>query len=97
MRQDNGLQVDNQVFVGRKNIVVGKLHLAVEVFATAFGVELYNIVRRNSFRFMLMMVPYAMHTIRSSIAETAPHVMVFSAIVELHVPSCRDEQHHKGH
>ena len=46
---------------------------------------------------MLMMVPYAMHTIRSSIAETAPHVMVFSAIVELHVPSCRDEQHHKGH
>jgi hypothetical protein len=44
-----------------------------------------------------MMVPYAMHAISSSIAETAHHVMVFGAVMEIHVPTDRYEQHHKGH
>ncbi len=96
MRQDDGLQVDNQVFVRRKNEVVGELDLAVEVITAALGVELHNIERQRGFHFMLVMVTQTMHTISGSIAETAHHVMVFGAIVELHIPSCRDEEHHKG-
>lgn len=97
MRQDDGLQVDNQVFVRRKNEVIGELYLTVEVVTATFGVEMHNIERQRGFHFMLMIVFQTMHTISGSIAETAHHVMVFGAIVELHVPSCRDEQHHKGH
>ena len=97
MRQDDGLQVDNQVFVRRKNEAVGELDLAVEVIAAAFGIELHDIVRQSGFHFMLMIVSQTMHTIRGSIAETAHHVMVFGAIMELHVPAYRNQQHRKGH
>ena len=96
MWQDDGLQVDNQVFVRRKNEIVGELYLAVKVITAALGVELDDIVRQMGFHFMLVMVTQTMHTIRGSIAETAHYVMVFGAIVELHIPSCRDEEHHKG-
>lgn len=96
MRQDDGLQVDNQVFVRRKNEVVGKLYLTVEVVTATFGVELHNIKRQRGFHFMLMIMLQTMYTISGSIAETTHHVMVFGAIVELHIPSCRDEEHHKG-
>ena len=96
MRQDDGLQVDNQVFVRRKNEVVGKLYLTVEVITAALGVELHNIERQRGFHFMFMIVTQTMHTICCCIAETAHYVMVFGAIVELHIPSCRDEEHHKG-
>ena len=47
MRQDNGLQVDNQVFVRRKNEVVGELNLAVEIVTATFGVELHDIEKQN--------------------------------------------------
>ena len=67
-----------------------------QCIAAALGVELDNIVRQKGFHFMLVMVTQTMHTIRGSIAETTHHVMVFGAIVELHIPSCRDEEHHKG-
>lgn len=97
MRQDDGLQVDNQLFVRRKNEVVGELYLTVEVVTATFGIEMHNIERQRGFHFMFMIVSQTMHTIRGSIAETAHHVMVFGAIVELHIPSSRDEQHHKGH
>lgn len=97
MRQDNGLQVDNQVFVGRKNEVVGELYLTVEVVTATFGVEMHNIERQRGFHFMFMIMSQTMHTISGSIAETAHHVMVVGAIVELHVPTDRYEQHHKGH
>ena len=97
MRQDDGLQVDNQVFVGRKNEVVGELYLTVEVVTATFGVEMHNIERQRGFHFMLMIVSQTMHTIRGSIAETAHHVMVFGAIMELHVPAYRNQQHRKGH
>ena len=97
-RQDKGLQAYNQVFDWRKNIVVGELYLTVEVFTAAFGIELYDIIRQGPLFFLVfMMVPYAMHAISSSIAETAHHVMVFGAVMELHVPTDRYEQHHKGH
>ena len=86
MRQDDGLQVDNQVFVGRKNEVVGELDLAVEVLAAAFGVEL-EAVLWHSVGFMLMLVAMTMHARFCRINKTARQVMVFSAIVVLHVPT----------
>ena len=88
--QKEGLQADNQVFVGRKNVVVGELDLAVEVLAAALGAELDNIVRQVFFRFLVpMMMPYTMHAFRGCINETARKVMVFSTIVELHIPPKR--------
>lgn len=86
------------MFVGRKNEVVGKLDLAVEVLTTAFGLELDDIERLDGLRFLvIMMVPQAMHACCGSVTEAAGHVMIFGAIMELHVPSDRDKQHRKGH
>ena len=97
MVQNEGLQTDDQVFVSRKNKVVGKLDLAVEVIAAAFGVELDDILRKSGFLFMLVMVSHAMHTFSRGIAKTAHDVMVFGAVMKLHVPTHRDEQHGKSH
>ena len=85
-----GLQADNQVFVGRKNVVVGELDLAVEVLAAALGAEMDDIVRQVRFlvlMLVLVMMPHAMHTRRGCIDEATCKVMVFSAIVVLHVPT----------
>ena len=96
--QKEGLQADNQVFVGRKNVVIGELDLAVEVLAAALGAELDNIVRQVFFRFLVpMMMPHTMHAFRGCITETARKVMVFSTIVELHIPPDRNEQHRESH
>ena len=46
---------------------------------------------------MLMLVAMAMHTRLCSIDEAAQQVMIFRAIVELHVPTLGDEKHHKSH
>ena len=54
-----GLQVDNQMFVRRKNEVVGELDDAVEILAAAFGVELYHILMRDV-GFVPMLMPNAM-------------------------------------
>ena len=89
--------MDVDVFVRRKNVVVGKLNLAVEVVAAAFGIEMEDFVKRDRLRFVLMMVTQAMHTLRSGIAETACHMMILGAVMELHVPSNGDKEHHKGH
>ena len=97
MGQDEGLQADNQVFVRRKNKVIGELDLAIEVIAAAFGIELHDIVRQSGFHFMLVMVTPAMHAVVGCIAQAARHVVVFGAIVELHIPTDRDKQHGKGH
>ena len=97
MEEDKRLEMVVKLFVKRKNEVVGELDLAVEVIAAAFGIELHDIVRQSGFRFMLVVVIPAMHAFVGCIAQTARHVVVFGAIVELHSPSSRDEQHHKGH
>ena len=97
--QDKGLQADNQVFDWRKNIVVGELDLAVEVFAAAFGIELESIKLpkvRFGFFVLLLMVK-AMHTMVCHCTKAARQLMVFGAVMELHVPTDRYEQHHKGH
>ena len=98
MHKDKRLEMDVEVFLGRKNVVVGELDLAVEVLAAAFGVELQDIIMQNSLRFMVfMMMPHAMFAFYSGITEAARQVMVFGAVVELHVPSHRDKQHREGH
>ena len=99
MGQDEGLQADNQVFVNRKNIAVGELDFAVEVFAAAFGIELESIKLpkvRFGFFVLLLMVK-AMHTMVCHCTKAACQLVVFGAVMELHVPTYRDEQHRKGH
>jgi hypothetical protein len=86
MGQDERLQAENQVFVRRKNVVVGEPYLAFEVLAAAFGVEL-EAVLWHSVGFMLMLVAMTMHARFCRINKTARQVMVFSAIVVLHVPT----------
>lgn len=86
MGQDEGLQTDNQVFLKRKNKIVGELDFAFEVLATAFGVEL-EAVLWHSVGFMLMLVAMTMHARFCRINKTARQVMVFGAIVVLHVPT----------
>ena len=97
MREDYRLEMNVDVFVRRKNVVVGKLDLAVEVIAAAFGIEMEDLVKRDRLRFVLMMVTQAMHAFRGGIAETARHVVILGTIMDLHVPSHRDKQHHKSH
>ena len=98
-RQDKVLQTDNQVFVWRKNKVVGELDFAVEVVATAFGIELASIQLPKvciGF-FVLMFMVETMQTIVGHCTKAARQLMVFGAVMELHVPTDRYEQHHKGH
>ena len=98
MRQDKGLQKDNQLFVERKNIVIGELDLAVKILTAAFGVELNDFLRQSWLCFLVvMMVSQTMYTFSGGIAKTAHDMMVFGAVMELHVPTNRNEQHHECH
>lgn len=97
MEEDKRLEMVVKLFVKRKNEVIGELDLAVEVIAAAFGIELHDIVRQSGFHFMLVMMIPAMHAVVGCIAQAARHVVVFGAIMELHVPTDRDKQHGKGH
>ena len=75
------------------------MDFAVEVVAAAFGVELHDIVGQDGFGlvFMLVMVSHAVHTCSRGITEAALDMVVFGAVMELHVPADRDQQHRKGH
>ena len=75
-----------QVFFGRKNVVVGELDEALEILAAAFGIELKPVLMHNM-SLMLVFVGETMHTRFCRINETAAQMMVFGAIVELHVPT----------
>ena len=86
MDEDKRLEKDVKLFFRKKNVVVSKLNLAFEVLATAFGVEL-EAVLWHSVGFMLMFVAMTMHARFCRINKTARQVMVFSAIVVLHVPT----------
>jgi hypothetical protein len=90
------LQADNQVLVRGKNEIVGELDFAIEVLATALGVELDDIMWQNYFLVPVMM-PHAMYAFSGGIAKTACQVVVFSTVMELQIPADRDEQHHEGH
>ena len=98
-RQDKGLQADNQVFVWRKNKVVGELDFAVEVLAAAFGIELESIQLPKvciGF-FVLMFMVETMQTMVDHCTKAARQLVVFGTVMELHVPSNRHEQHRKSH
>ncbi len=97
MDEGKRLEIDVKLFVRRKNEVIGELNFAVEVIAAAFGIKLHDIVRQSGFHLMLVMVIPAMYAVVGCIAQTARHVVVFGAIVELHIPTDRDKQHGKGH
>lgn len=68
MEEDKRLEMVVKLFVKRKNEVISKLDLAVEVIAAAFGIELHDIVRQSGFHFMLVMVIPAMHAVVGCIA-----------------------------
>ena len=89
--------MDVKLFLRRKNEVIGKLDLAVEVIAAAFGIELHDIVRQSGFHFMLVVVIPAMHAVVGCIDKAACRMVFFGAIMELHIPTDRDKQHGKGH
>ena len=99
MGQDEGLQIDNQVFVNRKNIVVGELDLAIEIVAAAFGIELdpIKLPKVHFGFFMLLLMVKAMHTMVCHCTKAARQQVVFGTVMELHVPTHRDEQHHECH
>ncbi len=97
MDEDKRLEMDVKLFLRRKNEVIGELYLAVEVIAAAFGIELHDIVRQSGFHFMLMMVTPAMHAVVGCIDKATCRMVVFSAVMELHIPTDRDKQHGKGH
>ena len=98
MDEDQRLEMDIKVFFGRKNVVVGKLYLALKVLAAALLFEMKHIVMCCMTSFVLVLMLKAMGTrLRRRDAKAARQMMVFGAIVKLHVPSHRDEEHHKGH
>jgi hypothetical protein len=97
MDEDKRLEMDVKLFLRRKNEVIGELYLAVEVIAAAFGIELHDIVRQSGFHFMLMMVTPAMHAVVGCIDKATCRMVVFSAVMELHIPTYGNEQHDKGH
>ena len=86
MDEDKRLEKEVLLFVGRKNVVVGELNLAFEVLAAAFGVELEAMLW-HSVGLMLVLMAMAMHARLCRVNEAARQVMVFGAIVELHIPT----------
>ena len=89
MGKGKRLKMDVKVFLGRKNEVVGELDFALEVLTAAFGVELKPVLMYEmGFVLMLMLMLQAMRaSLRWHNTKTARQVMVFGAIVELHVPT----------
>lgn len=102
MCKDQWLEMDVQMFFRRKNEVVRKLYLAIEILAATLGTELYLILLRQAGfmpvpMLMLVLMSLAMSTRLRRVDEATPKMVIFSAIVELHIPTHRDEEHHKGH
>ena len=99
MEEDKRLEMDVKLFLRRKNEVISKLDLAVEVVATAFGIELESIqLPKVCFGlFVLMFMVEAMQTMVYHRTKAARQLVIFGAVMELHVPTDRDKQHRKGH
>ena len=94
--EDKRMNLNIKVFLGRKNEVVGELNDAFEILAAAFGIELKHILM-HKMGLVLVLMPQTMQTRLRCLSEAARQMMVFGAIMELHVPTHRDEKHHKGH
>ena len=96
MSEDKRLEMDFGIFFWRKDVVVGELYLAFKLLAAAFGIKL-EAVLRHSMGLVLVFVTETMEASLCSIAKATRQMMVLGAIVELYVPTHRDEEHHKGH
>ena len=97
--EDKRLEMHTKMLFGRKNEVFGKLYLAFEVVAAAFGIELeFRGLCKICFGcYMVVLMVEAMQARLCCRVETTRQLVRLGAIVELDVPPNRDEQHHKGH
>lgn len=99
MRQQGWLQENGNMFFRWKCVIVSELYLAVEIVAAAFFIEMNDIevlLKLSGVHVAVRMV-LAVFAKARSITETAQKMMVFGAIVEIHVPSYRNEEHQKRH
>ncbi len=99
MRQQGRLQENGNMFFRRKCVIVSELYFAVEIIAAAFFIEMNDIevfLKLSGVHVAVRMV-LAVFAKARSIAETAQKMMVFGAIVEIHVPTYRNEEHQKRH
>ena len=96
MDEDKRLEMDFGIFFWRKDVVVGELYLAFKLLAAAFGVKLETVLL-YSMGLMFVLMTETMEASLRSITKATRQMMVLGAIVELHVPTHRDEEHHKGH
>ena len=84
------------MFFKRKNIVVSELDDALKAFATTFGIEM-NLFLLHKVGFVSMLMVKAMQARLRCIDEATRQLMVFGAVMELDIPSNRDEQHDNSH
>ena len=99
MRQQGWLQENGNMFFRWKCVIVSELYLAVEIIAAAFFIEMNDIevfLKLSGVHVVVRMV-LAVFAKARSVAETAQKMMVFGAIVEIHVPTYRNEEHQKRH
>ena len=90
MRKDQRLKMDVQMFLRRKNEVVRELYLTLEILAATFGVEMEHLMLRQVgfiSVFMLVLMPLAMPARLRRIGKASQKMVVFGAIMELHVPT----------
>ena len=88
--------MDVKMFFWRKNVVISELDFALEILTTALCIEL-NFMLLHKMDFMIMLMFKAMQACLRRFAETPCQMVVFGAIVELHVPTHRNEEHQEGH
>ena len=95
----DNLEENNQLFYGRKRVIVGETDRAVEIFATAFVAKMHHFIMLGELgsihRVMMMVV--AMLTKLRSIAKAAHQMIFIGTIVEVDIPAYRDEEHHERH
>src|SRR5574344_882254 len=83
------------MLVGREDKIVVELYLTAEVLATALFAEMNHLEMFGKLLFVhvRVLMVCAMRTIFRSVAETRRHVVRFRTIMEVDVPSHRDEHH----
>ena len=95
MRQQGWLQENDNLFFGWKSVIISELNFTVKIVAAAFFIEMNDIkmfLKLSGIHVMVRMV-LAVFAKTRSIAETTQQMMVFGAIVEIHVPTHRNEKH----
>ena len=86
MGEDKRLKINGKLLVRRKNKVVGELDQALEILTATSGIELKTVLG-SGMGFVLVLMAVTMQARRCRIDKTAAQMVVFGAIVELHVPT----------